>query len=726
LATLSTLISFNYANGANPFGSLIMDADGNLFGTASQGGNGNGTGTVFEIAKAGVGYSSTPVILASFGGSNGAYPMGTLVADASGNLFGTTQSGGPDRIGAVFELVNSGGGSYTLTTLVNFHFTNQGNNTSNGTAPSAGLIIDANGDLFGTTVQGGSNNEGQDGTVFEVLKTADGYAGEPVTLFNFDGTNGQGPSGSLIADAQGNLFGTTAYGAGGAGLGSGTVFELVNNGGGAYTLNTLVKFNDTGTGENRPLGDLIADANGDLFGTVAKIDVSGSGAVFELVNNGGSYTFTTIATFPGADNGGPTGSLIADAQGNLFGTTLQGGANGDGAVFEIAKTADGYSSTPITLVEFDGTNGIYPRGSLIADAAGNLYGTTSLGGANGQGTVFEITDSGFEVACFCRGTMILTEIGEVPVEQLAVGDRVLTLSGAAEPITWIGRGRRLLTATNREIRPIIVRRGALSDNVPCRDLYLTRGHSLYLDGVLIPVEYLVNGSSIRRDDIAREVEFYHIELAAHDVLIADGAPAESYREDENRHVFDNADRPRFTTADTAWFAPVVTSGPDLDRNWRRLFERSGVSLPAVTDDPDLHLRVDGVSVDADRVAGRQNGFHGTYRFPLVRTPASLAISSRSVVPMEIGLCRDPRRLGVAVRSVELRGPGCSLRLDYDCAWLSEGFNAPEPALRGRWTDGLAPIPQGALALFPDGIEITIEVCSTTRYAIDQVPWRDAA
>ncbi len=170
-----------------------------------------------------------------------------------------------------------------------------------------------------------------------------------------------------------------------------------------------------------------------------------------------------------------------------------------------------------------------------------------------------------EVPCFCRGTLIRTPRGEVPVERLRVGDEVTTLSGQARPLTWVGRGRSLVTAANPNARPIIVRAGALADGVPVRDLYLTRGHSLLLDGVLIPVEYLVNDRSVLWDAQARVVEFFHLELEHHDILLADGAEAESYREDGNRHLFHNTDAPRHATHGMAPYAPVRTGGPEVDQ-----------------------------------------------------------------------------------------------------------------------------------------------------------------
>ena len=183
-----------------------------------------------------------------------------------------------------------------------------------------------------------------------------------VTLVSFDGSDGQLPVGDLLIEANGDLFGTTS---------GGSVFELVNNGDGTYTPQTLASL----TGE--PFGSLIADANGDLFGTTTTDAANGDGTVFELVNNGdGTYTQQTLASFDGTDGTFPFGSLIADANDDLFGTTSSGGANGDGTVFELVNNGDG-TYTPHTLASFDGSNGQSPGGSLIADASGDLFGTTA-------------------------------------------------------------------------------------------------------------------------------------------------------------------------------------------------------------------------------------------------------------------------------------------------------------------------------------------------------------
>jgi len=384
--TLSTLASFNGINGTNPYAGLVADANGNLFGTTFEGGTAN-DGAVFEIVKASGGYLSTPTTVVNFNGTNGSEPAGTpitLIGDANGNLFGTTANDGASGDGTVFEIVKTSSGyTSTPTILVNF-------NGTNGQSPFAGLIGDANGNLFGTTFEGGTAN---DGTVFEIVKTSSGYASTPTTLANFNGTNGANPYAGLTADANGNLFGATY--AGGE-FGAGTVFEILNTASGyASAPTTLVNFN--GTNGSNPQGALIADANGNLFGTTYLGGTFGYGTVFEIVKTSSGYasTLTTLANFNSSNGAQPTGTLIADANGDLFGTTFYGDPANDGTVFEIVKTSSGYASTPTTLANFDSTNGANPVAGLIADANGNLFGTTWRGGASDSGTVFELSGSGF-------------------------------------------------------------------------------------------------------------------------------------------------------------------------------------------------------------------------------------------------------------------------------------------------------------------------------------------
>jgi uncharacterized repeat protein (TIGR03803 family) len=385
--TLTTLVNFNGTDGANPYAGLIADPSGDLFGATVYGGA-SGYGGMFELPKTSSGYAGTPTILVSLNGTNGAITTGTLeatlVADAFGNLLGTTYAGGTSGEGTVFEIVKTSTGyASTPTTLVNF-------NGTNGANPFAGLIADANGDLFGTTYQGGPSGEG---TVFEIAKTSSGYASTATTLVSFNGTNGANPVGGLMADASGDLLGTTQFG---GASNDGTVFEIAKTSAGyASTAATLVSF--SGANGANPYAGLVADANGDLFGTTYAGGASGEGTVFEIAKTSSGYagTATTLVSFNGANGANPFAGLIVDGNGNLFGTDNAGGPSDYGTVFEVAKTSSGYANTPTVLVNFDGANGANPQAGLVADVNGNLFGTTYNGGASGVGTVFELTNGGF-------------------------------------------------------------------------------------------------------------------------------------------------------------------------------------------------------------------------------------------------------------------------------------------------------------------------------------------
>jgi uncharacterized repeat protein (TIGR03803 family) len=378
--TLNTLASFNY--GASSTASLIADANGDLFGTTYYGGGTYNAGTVFEIVKTASGYASTPTTLVSFNIDDGGNPYAGLIADSNGDLFGTTESGGANGYGTVFEIVKTAAGyANTPTILVSF-------DGSSGAAAGGNLIADANGDLFGTN--GGGPNDS--GTVFEIVKTASGYASTPSILVSFNGSNGAGPSGDLIADVTGDLFGTTEDG---GANGQGTVFEIVKTAAGyANTPTILVSFD--GSSGAVAGGHLIADANGNLFGTTYGSGAN-TGTVFEIVKTASGYASTPttlVSNIPTKE-----GSLFADANGDLFGTTTYGPwGGGSGSVFEIVKTASGYASTLTALITFDWSNGAYPYAGLIADANGDLFGTTSYGGTDGYGTVFEITGTSADSA----------------------------------------------------------------------------------------------------------------------------------------------------------------------------------------------------------------------------------------------------------------------------------------------------------------------------------------
>jgi uncharacterized repeat protein (TIGR03803 family) len=300
-------------------------------------------------------------VLYSFTGGDGSHPRAALIADAAGNLYGTTIRGGANDAGTLFQLTPSG----TLNVLYSF------SGGSDGALPFAGLIADAAGNLYGTTNGGGAGGQG---TVFELDPS-----GTLTVLYSFTGGNDASPWAGLIADAAGNLYGTTE-----GGDGPGEVFQLTPSG----TLNVLHDF--TGRDGAVPHGVLIADSAGNLYGTTHNGGTSGYGTVFQLTPSGALnvlYSFTG-----GSDGAYPEAGVIADMAGNLYGTTYGGGAAGQGTVFQLTP-----SGALNVLHSFTGgSDGGRPVADLLADAAGNLYGTTSSGGATascpgGCGTVFQLT-----------------------------------------------------------------------------------------------------------------------------------------------------------------------------------------------------------------------------------------------------------------------------------------------------------------------------------------------
>jgi len=320
-------------------------------------------------------------------------------------------------------------------------------------------------------------------------------------------------------------------------------------------------------------------------------------------------------------------------------------------------------------------------------------GTFSLSLTNSQLTTGFANWSGSDVwvssiPCLCRGTLILTDRGEVAVEALTVGDRVKTLSGECKPIVWVGFGRDLVTRANHLARPIVVRRGALADSVPRRDLYLTHGHALYCAGVLIPVEHLVNHRSIAWDETARVIEYYHVELADHAVLFAEGAPAETYHDAGNRAVFQNTREGSKAGARKPACAPVLTGGEIVERVWAELFERAGGRLELnTTDDADIHLVIDGRRLDPTLIDD------GVYRFAVKQPPLrTLRLCSRSGVPSLLGLGRsDHRPLGAAIKRIILYHAGIPTCFDYDAPQLRQGgCYLPEDGY--CWTDGNCELP----------------------------------
>ena len=310
---------------------------------------------------------------------------------------------------------------------------------------------------------------------------------------------------------------------------------------------------------------LIADP-----GAVFTGNVEGGGGVLELASAASAGTLSGLGT--GITN---FSALQFDA-GAAWTVSGNDSASGLGTI-GITGFADGDT---IDLTGFLADSETFSNNTLVLTDTGGAQDTLSIQGTFTSGSFQLSADASrngtdIVVVCFCAGTMIGTPDGEVPVEKLNIGDRVLTAHNGPRAVTWIGHGKVLATRGRRTAAtPVIVRKGALAGNVPKADLRVTKAHSLYIDDVLIPVEFLVNHRTILWDDRAEEVEIYHVELDSHDVLLANGAPAESYRDDGNRWLFHNANEGWHLPPQDP-YAPVLTGGPMVDAMWRRLLDRAG-------------------------------------------------------------------------------------------------------------------------------------------------------
>jgi len=342
------------------------------------------------LGAASAGWAGTEKVLYSFaGGTDGINPFDGLVADKAGNLYGTTQSGGAIGLGTVFELSPSSGGSWTEKIL--YSFCSQPPNCADGNGPTGGLIFDQSGNLYGTTGFGGNEAcDGGCGTVFELSPNSDGTWTETV-LHSFNGTDGYDPTNSLlIFDKAGNIYGTTQVG---GAYGGGTVFKL--NAGSETVLYSFCSASNCSDGYGLEAG-VIFDKSGNLYGETYGGGAYGDdGTVFKLSpSSDGGWKETVLHSFRGPDGSSPIGGLVFDKEGNLYGSTYSGGANNDGEVFKLARSKHGWKETVLHSFKGLGYDGDYPYDALILDKSGNLFGTTSSGGdCTRCGTVFELKPS---------------------------------------------------------------------------------------------------------------------------------------------------------------------------------------------------------------------------------------------------------------------------------------------------------------------------------------------
>ncbi|MFZ0362334.1 MAG: Ig-like domain-containing protein [Terriglobales bacterium] len=362
------------ADGGQPYAGVIFDPAGNLYGVTQAGGAYN-KGTVFELSPSKDGWTET--VLYSFtGGTDGSEPVGGLTIDTSGNLYGTTESGGDQLVqcGTVFELAPAAG-NWTFTALHTFDGTD-------GCAPVANVSLAYTETYIqSTTASGGKSNQG---ITFQVP-----VVGQPgnFSYESLTGNVGSGPFGNMNAWS----YGTTSFG---GSYGRGTIYEYLW---GRHFATTHV-FNVGKEGYD-PYGDLLTqviDGVDVMDGTTNIGGVGGRGTAYRLTQTEkGGWALSVLHSFSGLDGDGPGAGLIVDSAGNLYGTTMFGGANSGyaGTVFELTPGAKNKWTEILQYSFSGGTDGGVITSGVVFDTAGNLYGTASTGGAHNQGVVYEVTPS---------------------------------------------------------------------------------------------------------------------------------------------------------------------------------------------------------------------------------------------------------------------------------------------------------------------------------------------
>jgi uncharacterized repeat protein (TIGR03803 family) len=425
-ATESVIHAFDVnRDGLDPVANVVQGSDGNFYGTTRNGGTSN-FGTVFKVTPAGV---ETVLHFFAGGTTDGSLPTAALIQGSDGNFYGTTSGGGSKGAGTVFSITPAG----VETVLYSF-----GGGITDGSAPKAALILGGDGNLYGTTSNGGTSGSG---TVFRITP-----AGVETVLHSFGGgaVDGSNPNAALVLGSDGNFYGTTIYGGTNT---SGTVFKITpagietvlysfdcsntaacnpnaaliqgsdgnfygttTNGGPSFHRGTVFKITPAGietvlysfacsnTDGCMPNAALIQGSDGNFYGTTSSGGPLGAGTVFKITPAGvetvlhlfpgGNYIFEGGSTTDGVT---PNAALILGSDGNFYGTTSNGGTGNSGSLFKIALTG-----TETVVYSFNtGPEGQHPVG-LIQGADGNFYGTTSDGGTSNLGTVFEITSTGVE------------------------------------------------------------------------------------------------------------------------------------------------------------------------------------------------------------------------------------------------------------------------------------------------------------------------------------------
>ncbi len=374
-------------DGNGPVVGLTADAVGNFYGITQLGGTGcggSGCGLVFKLVRHGSSWILNPIYYFT-GGADGGFPDSRVIFGPDGSLYGSTTFGGQFGHGTVYRLrppltiCQRVSCEWRETTLYAF------TGLSDGAAPEGDLVFDTAGNLYGTTAGGGGGTDtcsGGCGVVFQLSSARGTWAFSVV--YSFTGlSDGAVPQSGVILDQSGNLYGTST--AGGAGL-KGTVFELTKSGQ-TWTKTVLHAFQGGSDGQ-LPDGGVVFDAAGNLYGFTSSAGDHNNGTAFELQPSSGGWNYSVLSSFPGQRAVDPVSTPVLDSAGNLYGSAFSGGADGAGAIFEL--TYSGGSWNYVSLHDFVRSDGSAPLGSLLLDAAGNVYGTAASGGRFRAGVAFEI------------------------------------------------------------------------------------------------------------------------------------------------------------------------------------------------------------------------------------------------------------------------------------------------------------------------------------------------
>ena len=507
--------------------------------------------------------------------------------------------------------------------------------------------------------------------------------------------------------------------------------------GGAYTL-SLADLNASGLGNDFTLDDIslvqapvFTSQNLIVNGDFAA-GTTGFGSDYTLVSaNAGVFTLPgdyAIATNPATDftnqyssygdhtSGGGNMLMVDGRASGAFWRESVALAPNTTYRFTYYVTGAGPLNLPDVQVSLNGV--AIDAGFQVSGAGGvwqqvtDVFTTGGDGGPYvlsmadlsdiGEGNDFTIDDIALnEAACYLRGTGVATTRGEIAIENLAVGDLVLTASGAPRPVVWVGR-RRIEVSRHPDpaaVQPVLIRAGAFAEGLPRRDLWVSPGHNIACDGVLIPAAALVNGRSVVQVPKQR-VEYWHVELETHDVILAQGLPAESYLDTGNRAAFENGGafieahpdlRPRHW-AQTC--LPLALEGPAVSAAKARLLARLAERGARADADADVHVRADGARIEPIWLTPTR------LLFALPASARAIELRSRTFIPAHTqAAASDPRTLGLCVGALQIDGSPVPLEGEMAAGWREAEFEAGR--FTHRWTDGATPLPPGARIVVVD-------------------------